>query len=50
MRQIMRLRGFSLMNNILSDYAKDIEISIAVRQNHTWTIRNFTYVSRRSKL
>ncbi|KAI6009958.1 hypothetical protein EDC04DRAFT_837620 [Pisolithus marmoratus] len=29
MRQIMRLRGFSVMNNILADYAKDIEISVA---------------------
>ncbi|KAG6331704.1 hypothetical protein ID866_7384 [Astraeus odoratus] len=29
LRQIMRLRGFSLMNNILSDYVKDIEVSIA---------------------
>lgn len=28
MRQIMRLRGFSVMNNILSDYAKDMEVSI----------------------
>lgn len=29
MRQIMRLRGFSVMNNILTDYATDIDISIA---------------------
>lgn len=35
MRQIMRLRGFSLMNNILSDYTKDIEISIAVLEAMT---------------
>ncbi|KAL4077501.1 hypothetical protein J3A83DRAFT_4356538 [Scleroderma citrinum] len=35
MRQIMRLRGFSLMNNILSDYAKDIDISIAALEAMT---------------
>ncbi|KAH0833915.1 hypothetical protein J3R83DRAFT_11100 [Lanmaoa asiatica] len=28
LRQIMRLRGFSLMTNILQDHAKDIEVTI----------------------
>ncbi|KIK92193.1 hypothetical protein PAXRUDRAFT_830188 [Paxillus rubicundulus Ve08.2h10] len=28
LRQIMRLRGFSLMTNILEDYAKDVEVII----------------------
>lgn len=31
LRQIMRLRGFSLMTNILQDYAKDLEVTILVR-------------------
>ena len=31
LRQIMRLRGFSLMTNILQDYAKDVEVTILVR-------------------
>lgn len=30
LRQVMRLRGFSLMHNILEDHAKDIDITIAV--------------------
>ena len=30
LRQIMRLRGFSLMTNILQDYAKDVEVTILV--------------------
>lgn len=29
LRQVMRLRGFSLMHNILEDHAKDIDITIA---------------------
>ncbi|KAG9311141.1 hypothetical protein JVU11DRAFT_9056 [Chiua virens] len=28
LRQLMRLRGFSLMNNILQDHAKDVEVTI----------------------
>lgn len=31
LRQLMRLRGFSLMTNILDDYAKDVEITALVR-------------------
>jgi hypothetical protein len=31
LRQITRLRGFSLMMNILQDYAKDMEVTILVR-------------------
>ncbi|KAH7907254.1 hypothetical protein BJ138DRAFT_522413 [Hygrophoropsis aurantiaca] len=32
LRQIMRLRGFSLMTNILEDHAKDIDIVVAALQ------------------
>lgn len=30
LRQLMRLRGFSVMTNILEDYASDAEVSILV--------------------
>jgi hypothetical protein len=31
LRQMMRLRGFSLMTNIMDDYEKDLEILMLVR-------------------
>ena len=31
LRQIMRLRGFSIMTNVLEDYAADVEICSIVR-------------------
>jgi hypothetical protein len=31
LRQMMRLRGFSLMTNIMDDYEKDLEIGMLVR-------------------
>ena len=31
LRQIMRLRGFSIMTNVLEDYATDVEICSIVR-------------------
>ena len=31
LRQLMRLRGFSLMKNVLDDYEQDFEIQIMVR-------------------
>lgn len=39
LRQIMRLRGFSLMTNILQDHAKDIEVTILVRFPSSWAFR-----------
>jgi hypothetical protein len=30
LRQVMRLRGFSLMHNILEDHVKEIDITIVV--------------------
>ena len=30
LRQIMRLRGFSLMTNVLEDYSQDVEIQTLV--------------------
>ena len=32
LRQIMRLRGFSIMTNVLEDYAADVEICSIVRR------------------
>ena len=32
LRQMMRLRGFSLMTNIMDDYEKDLEILMLVRR------------------
>lgn len=32
LRQIMRLRGFSVMTNILEDYPQDIEIQTLVSE------------------
>lgn len=31
LRQLMRLRGFSVMTNVLEDYAEDVEILLVVR-------------------
>jgi [histone H3]-lysine36 N-trimethyltransferase len=31
LRQMMRLRGFSLMTNVMDDYEKDLEILMLVR-------------------
>jgi hypothetical protein len=36
LRQIMRLRGFSLMTNILQDHAKDVEVTILVCFHFLW--------------
>jgi len=30
LRQLMRLRGFSVMTNILEDYSADVEVSVSV--------------------
>ncbi|KAF7978203.1 hypothetical protein HWV62_1426 [Athelia sp. TMB] len=39
LRQLMRLRGFSLMTNILDDYAKDWEIiTLALESMLTWPL------------
>lgn len=39
LRQIMRLRGFSLMTNILQDHAKDVEVTILVRFSPSYWLR-----------
>jgi hypothetical protein len=31
LREVMRLRGFSVMTNVLEDYATDVEICVLVR-------------------
>ena len=36
LRQLMRLRGFSLMKNVLDDYDQDFEIQIMVRHFHIY--------------
>ncbi|KAI0920529.1 hypothetical protein AcW1_010262 [Taiwanofungus camphoratus] len=39
LREIMRLRGFSLMNNILQDYSNDVEVCIlAIECMTTWPL------------
>ena len=38
LRQMMRLRGFSLMTNIMDDYEKDLEILMLVRPFATFAI------------
>ncbi|KAF9553862.1 SET domain-containing protein [Agrocybe pediades] len=41
LRQIMRLRGYSLMTNVLEDYATDIElITLALECMKTWPLLN----------
>ena len=37
LRQMMRLRGFSLMTNIMDDYEKDLEILMLVRPLTTFS-------------
>lgn len=39
LRQLMRLRGFSVMTNILEDYASDAEVSILVSTMSILTAR-----------
>ncbi|KAF8966903.1 hypothetical protein BDZ97DRAFT_1917169 [Flammula alnicola] len=41
LRQIMRLRGYSLMTNVLEDYASDMElITLALECMKTWPLLN----------
>ncbi|KAF8889066.1 hypothetical protein BD779DRAFT_1439557, partial [Infundibulicybe gibba] len=41
LRQLMRLRGYSLMTNVLEDYATDIDlVSLALRCMSTWPLLN----------
>lgn len=35
LRQVMRLRGFSVMTNILEDYAQDMDVCMLVRGDTT---------------
>ncbi|TFK37690.1 hypothetical protein BDQ12DRAFT_607516 [Crucibulum laeve] len=41
LRQIMRLRGYSLMTNVLQDYASDLElVALALECMSTWPLLN----------